>query len=99
MPLSLGWFSTGRGPGSRRLLAAVQDEISAGRLDAEIAVVFCNREPGQDPQTDQFFEQVLGRGLPLVWVSDLFAVNNEDGLVHLYPASLTMLGLQGLLQG
>ncbi len=69
--LTLGWFSTGRGPGSRRLLAAVQDEISAGRLDAEIAVVFCNREPGQDPQTDQFFEQVRGYGLPLVCLSTL----------------------------
>ena len=69
--LQLGWFSTGRGPGSRRLLAAVQDEISAGRLDARIAVVFCNREPGQHPQTDQFFEQVRGYGLPLVCLSTL----------------------------
>ncbi len=69
--LRLGWFSTGRGPGSRRLLATVQDEISAARLDARIEVVFCNREPGQNPQTDQFLEQVRGYGLPLVCLSTL----------------------------
>ncbi len=71
MTLRLGWFSTGRGPGSRRLLATVQDEIADGRLDAAIAVVFCNREPGQDPQTDLFLEQVRGYGLPLVCLSSL----------------------------
>ncbi len=69
--LKLAWFTTGRGPGSRRLLATVQDEISAGRLDARIEVVFCNREPGQDAQTDQLFEQVRGYGLPLIHLSTL----------------------------
>jgi phosphoribosylglycinamide formyltransferase-1 len=69
MALRLGWFTTGRGPGSRGLLATVHDEIAAGRLDAEIVVVFCNREPGQDPQTDQFFEQARGYGLPVVHLS------------------------------
>jgi len=69
--LRLGWFTTGRGPGSRRLLATVHDEIAAGRLDAQIAVIFCNREPGQDPQTDQLFEQNRGYGLPVVHLSTL----------------------------
>ncbi len=69
--LRLGWFSTGRGPGSRRLLATVQDEIAAGRLDARIEVVLCNREPDQNPQTDQFLEQVRRHGLPLVCLSTL----------------------------
>lgn len=71
MTLRLSWFSTGRGQGSRRLLAAVQDEIAAGRLDASIAVVFCNREPGQDEGTDAFLDQVRGYGLPLVTLSTL----------------------------
>ena len=69
--LRLGWFTTGRGPGSRRLLATVHDEIAAGRLDAEIVVVFCNREPDQDPQTDQLFEQIRGYDLPVVYLSTL----------------------------
>src|SRR3990170_288330 len=67
--LRLGWFSTARGPTSRKLLAAAWDEIAAGRLPAQIAVVFCNREPGEDPQTDLFLEQVRGYGLPLVCLS------------------------------
>ena len=67
--LTLGWFSTARGPTSRQLLAAAQDEIAAGRLQARINVVFCNREPGEDPQTDAFLEQVRGYGLPLVCLS------------------------------
>jgi len=71
LTLTIGWFSTGRGPGSRRLLATVHDEIAAGRLDARIAFVFCNREPGQDPQTDLFLEQAGGYGLPLVCLSSL----------------------------
>lgn len=76
--LKLAWFSTGRGAGSRRLLATVQDEISAGRLDARIEVVFCNREPGQDAQTDQLFEQVRGYGLPLVYLSTLRCRREQD---------------------
>src|SRR6266542_1407269 len=41
--LTIGWFSTGRGAGSRKLLAAATSEIASGHLDARIAVVFCNR--------------------------------------------------------
>ena len=67
--LKIGWFSTGRGPGSRKLLAAVQDEIASGRLDARIAVVVSNREPGEDENTDLFLKQVSDCGLPLVSLS------------------------------
>ena len=70
MTLSLGWFSSGRGPGSRRLLATVQDEIATGRLDARIAVVFCNREPGEDPMSDEYHAQVRAADIPLVTLSD-----------------------------
>jgi len=69
MTLSIGWFSTGRGPGSRELLAAAHDEIASDRLDARISVVFCNREPAEDENTDLFLEQVRGYGLPLVCLS------------------------------
>lgn len=69
MTLRLGWFATARGTMSAKLLAAAHDEISAGRLDAEIAVVFCNREAGEDTNTDAFLEQVRSYGLPLVTLS------------------------------
>jgi folate-dependent phosphoribosylglycinamide formyltransferase PurN len=69
MTLDIGWFSTGRGEGSRKLLAAVHREIATGRLDARITMVFCNRDPGEDEKTDIFLDQVRGYDLPLVTFS------------------------------
>lgn len=64
--LRLGWFSTGRGEGSRRLLTAVQDRILRGDLPAAIQFAFCNREPGEAEGSDQFQALVRSFGLPLV---------------------------------
>jgi folate-dependent phosphoribosylglycinamide formyltransferase PurN len=69
MTLRLAWFATARGTTSGQLLAATLEEIAAGRLDAEVAVVFCNRAPGEDPNTDVFLEQVRAAGIPLVTLS------------------------------
>lgn len=68
--LRIGWFSTGRGEGSQRLLRAAVDAIHDGTLDAEIAFVFSNRERGMSDATDEFFDQVSGYGIPLVTLSD-----------------------------
>lgn len=68
--LRIGWFSTGRGEGSQKLLRAAVAAIREGRLDAEIAFVFSNRERGQFDATDAFFNQVAGYGIPLVTLSD-----------------------------
>ena len=67
--LKLGWFSTGRGEGSRKLLIAAQTKIDASSLDAQIACVFCNRAPDEDANTDLFLEQVRAYELPLVCLS------------------------------
>ena len=64
--LSIGWFSTGRGEGSRGLLRFVQDRINWGLLDARIEFVFSNRDPGQAQGTDEFFRLVDSYGMPLV---------------------------------
>lgn len=69
MTLRLAWFATGRGQTSPKLLRAAQEEIASGRLDAEIVVVFCNRDPGEDENTDAFLQQVRGYGIPLVTLS------------------------------
>lgn len=68
--LRIGWFSTGRSERSQKLLRAAVDAIRSGRLDAEIVFVFSNREHGQFPATDTFFDQVNGYGIPLVTLSD-----------------------------
>jgi phosphoribosylglycinamide formyltransferase-1 len=62
----LGWFSTGRGTGSKGLLKTVQDSIRAGELDAEIEFVFCSREYGETEATDQYLDMVEVYGIPLV---------------------------------
>src|SRR5437867_2238074 len=68
--LRIGWFSTGRGEGSQKLLRTTVDAIHDGRLDADIAFVFSNREHGRYAATDAFFEQVGSYGIPLVMLSD-----------------------------
>ena len=68
--LRIGWFSTGRGEGSQRLLRAAVEAVGEQRLDAEMAFVFSNRERGQFAPTDEFFDQVGSYGIPLVTLSD-----------------------------
>ena len=61
----LGWFSTGRDKAARDLLQAVQSQIALGIIDAEIAFVFCNREPGESVESDTFMKQVDDYHIPL----------------------------------
>jgi folate-dependent phosphoribosylglycinamide formyltransferase PurN len=65
----LGWFSTGRGKGSRRLLQAIHESIELGEIEAEIAFVFCNRERGESEATDTFLDMVESYHIPLVTFS------------------------------
>jgi folate-dependent phosphoribosylglycinamide formyltransferase PurN len=65
----IGWFSSGRGSGSRALLSAVADSIKRGEIPAKIAFVFCNREPGQSAETDLFLNLVNSYQIPLVYFS------------------------------
>jgi len=69
MMYQLGWFSTGRGKGSRGLLKAVHDSIESGEIEAEIAFVFCSREYGETEATDQFLKMVEDYHIPLVTFS------------------------------
>ena len=86
--LRIGWFSTGRGGGSRGLLRFIRDAIDQGRLDAQIEFVFSNREPGEAEGSDQFFELVRSYRIPLVtWSSGRYRRENGGG-----PISLHRLG-------
>jgi phosphoribosylglycinamide formyltransferase-1 len=67
--LRIGWFATGRGQTSPRLLRAALDAIEAG-LEARIEFVFSNQEPGDSENGDHFFHQVRAAGLPLITLSD-----------------------------
>ena len=63
--LRIGWFSTGRGEGSRGLLQFVQQQILGGRLDACIEFVFSNRKRGEAEGSDEYFKLVEKFGLRL----------------------------------
>ncbi|MCH7750915.1 MAG: phosphoglycerate transporter [Planctomycetes bacterium] len=69
MTLRVGWFSTGRGEGSRRLLSAAAEAISKRELDAEIAFLFCNRERGEHDATDGFLDLAASFGIPCLTLS------------------------------
>ncbi len=71
MTLRIGWFTTGAGPGSQRwrMFSAALDEIRTGRLDAEIAFVFSNRERGEDERAGAFFDLVESLDIPLLVLS------------------------------
>ncbi|MBI2165861.1 MAG: hypothetical protein HYU29_05595 [Chloroflexi bacterium] len=69
--LTIGWFSTGRGTGSRGLLTTVQEAILRGELEATIQFVFSNREPGEHEGSDEFFRLVGSYGIPLVTHSSM----------------------------
>ena len=64
--LNLGWFSTGRGPGSRALLSTVHEAITGGRIQATISFVFSNRAPGEADGSDQFFALAKSLGLTVI---------------------------------
>ena len=65
MTLQLGWFSTGRGPGSYGMLRRVLRSIEAGGLDARVQFVYSNRERGEGEGSDRFFDLVESQGIPL----------------------------------
>jgi phosphoribosylglycinamide formyltransferase-1 len=65
----IGWFSTGRGQGSRNLLRTVYENVQAGSLRTEISFVFSNRDPGEALGSDQFLALVRSYGIPVVSLS------------------------------
>lgn len=67
--LEIGWFSTGRGEGSRGLLRDAYSHIQSGWLKAHISFVFCSREPHEAEGSALFLEQVKQYGIPLVYFS------------------------------
>jgi len=67
--MNIGWFSTGRDEAARQLLQVVWESIGAGDIQGRISFVFSNREPGEDKESDLFFELVSGYDIPLICFS------------------------------
>ena len=69
MSYKIGWFSTGRGPGSRNLLKTILDNIKSGVVNAQISFVFCSREQGEAEGSDLYLKMVADHGLNLITLS------------------------------
>jgi len=65
----IGWFSTGRDKAARDLLTVGNSSIKQGEIEAEIAFVFCNREPGESEESDLFIKLVEDYHIPLICFS------------------------------
>jgi len=64
--MKLGWMSTGRGEGSKKLLLSTLENIKTGYIDAQIEFVFCNRVFGEQQGSDQFLSVVESNSIPVV---------------------------------
>lgn len=66
MAYKIGWFSTGRGPGSRNLLKTILENIASGIINAKISFVLCSREEGEAEGSDLYLKMVKDQGLNLI---------------------------------
>jgi len=73
-----GWFSTGRDKAARELLETSYSSLKKGETEAEIAFVFCNREPGESVDSDLFLKLVDSFHIPLVCYSYLKFKDGRD---------------------
>jgi folate-dependent phosphoribosylglycinamide formyltransferase PurN len=88
MAYKIGWFSTGRGAGSKGLLKATQEAIKSGGLNAEIEFVYCSRERGETEPTDHYLDMIKEYDIPLVSFSYqqyrvMRGMPNPDPTAHL----------------
>ncbi len=61
--MKIGWLSSGRDPAARTLLAEVVRRARRDGVDLEIAVVFCDRERGEQAESDAFLDLAHDLGL------------------------------------
>ena len=67
--MRVGWLSSGRDQAACNLLADVVARAQQDDVPLDIAAVFCDREPGEAPESDRFIELVERLDLPLVTLS------------------------------
>lgn len=67
--MRIGWLSTGRDQAACNLLADVVARAQQDGVELDIAVVFCDREPGESPESDRFLDLVARLGFPVVTLS------------------------------
>ncbi len=67
--MRIGWLSSGRDQAASNLLSDVVARAQQDDVPLDIAAVFCDREPGEAPESDQFLRLVERLDLPAVTLS------------------------------
>ena len=62
----IGWFTTGRGPGSLGLFSTMRSMIRSGKMDAKLAFVFLNREVKDNPNRAKLIAMAEEDGVPVI---------------------------------
>jgi phosphoribosylglycinamide formyltransferase 1 len=69
----IGWFTTGRGPGSLGLFTTMRSKIKSGEIDARLAFVFINREVKGNQYRAKLIAMAEEDGVPVIIIpSDTF---------------------------
>ncbi|HUK77170.1 MAG TPA: formyltransferase family protein, partial [Thermoleophilia bacterium] len=67
--MRIGWLSSGRDPAARTLLSEVLRRARRDAVDLDVAVVFCDRERGEAPESDAFLDLARDLGLTTATLS------------------------------
>ena len=67
--MRIGWLSSGRDDAACTLLSEVVRRARRDGVDLDIAVVFCDRVRGEQPESDAFLDLVDDLGLPAATLS------------------------------
>jgi len=70
MPFEIGWFSTGKDRQALKLLEETFEAIRGGKIkELQISYVFCNREEGENRESDEFINFVKKISIPIICFS------------------------------
>lgn len=70
---SIGWFTTGRGPGSLGLFSMMRSKIENGEIDARLSFIFLNREVKDNKYRAKLVSMAEKDGVPIIFLpSDPF---------------------------
>ncbi|MGD1060965.1 MAG: formyltransferase family protein [Methanomassiliicoccales archaeon] len=62
----IGWFTTGRGPGSQNLFMTMVDRIKSGQIDVDLAFVFINRDVKGNLYRKSIIETAESMDVPVI---------------------------------
>tara|TARA_Y100001936_G_C16092573_1_gene687817 strand:+ start:7229 stop:8005 length:777 start_codon:yes stop_codon:yes gene_type:complete len=82
--IKIGWFTSGRGTGSRAMLEHTVSHIKSGDLNCDIKFIFSHREIGEGEGSDSFFQRVSDLNIPLITNSSKKFRASHDGEFEKY---------------